>query len=586
MNKPLLLSLVTATILTSSLDAQSMYERIQSMELQMKQLQNQVETLKESEIKLKTALEESADKEETDKTAVASNDDEEDDEEEEASADDDTDEASGNEDDDASDDDDDDEEESIEDIVAEMEESITDLNKNTNGNHVKFNVDYRFAIDNLQYKMAGKDANGEDTKKNDAFMTNRLWLNMNWRATEHLSFTAQMAYHKVFGARSGWNSNVVPMETFDWITNENPYDGAIRIRSAYFLYKNSTFMDAEIPWTFSIGRRPSTNGHLVNLRDDDNPASPMGHNINVEFDGLSSKFAFDELTGIDGMYIKLCAGRGLTNANPRFFAVNPYTGAPIANGAPYSKNGDDIPDIDLIGLIFVPYNDGQYGIATQYYYAANLIDADISNTTGSLQGMKTVGGMHAITANFTMNGIGDEWSDYLDDTLFFVSGAASITNPKDDMYMLYTAQDLQGNMHNPGETKIGYSVWTGLQMPSLMSEDGRWGLEYNYGSQYWRSITYGEDTAIGSKLAARGSAYEAYFTEPIIEDVLSIQLRYTYIDYDYTGSAGFFGDTTGASMLIKDVQDAAAKGSPMAAGLASQIVDKAQDIRFYIRYRY
>ena len=584
MNKPLLLSLVTATILTTSLNAQSMYERIQGMELQMKQLQGEITTLKENEEKMKTTAlqaeeekeETSADSDDDENEAVVADDEEEDDasvssdDEDDASAD--------------SDDEDDDDEESIEDTVSEMEESITDLNKNTNGNHLKFKADYRFAIDNLQYKMAGKDASGEDTRKNDAFMTNRLWLNMNWKATENLSFTAQMAYQKAFGARSGWNSNMVPMETFDWITNENPYDGTLRIRSAYFLYKNDTFMSADIPWTFSIGRRPSTNGHLVNLRDDDGSASPMGHNINVEFDGLSSKFAFDDLTGIDGMYFKFCAGRGLTNASPRFFAINPSTGQAIANGAPYSKNRSDIPDIDLAGLIFVPYNDGQYGIATQYYYANNLIDADMKGQT--LSGYKTVGGMHAITANFTMNGIGDEWSDYLDDTFFFVSGAMSITNPKSDQRMLYGASNLDGTTNKAGESKTGYSVWAGLQMPSIFTEEGKWGLEYNKGSQYWRSITYGEDTAIGSKLAARGSAYEAYFTEPLIEDILSIQLRYTYVDYDYTGSAGFFGDTTGTAMSIKDIQAAAAAGSAQMAGYASQIVDKAQDIRFYIRYRY
>ncbi|RLA68660.1 MAG: DUF3373 domain-containing protein, partial [Epsilonproteobacteria bacterium] len=123
----------------------------------------------------------------------------------------------------------------------------------------------------------------------------------------------------------------------------------------------------------------------------------------------------------------------------------------------------------------------------------------------------------------------------------------------------------------------GYSGWVGLQMPSFMTEDGRWGLEYNYGSQYWRSITYGEDTNIGSKISARGSAYEAYFTEYLVEDILSMQIRYTYIDYDYSGSNGFFGESTGAAMDIKDIA---------ATPMASQVVDTAQDIRFYLRYKY
>jgi len=108
-----------------------------------------------------------------------------------------------------------------------------------------------------------------------------------------------------------------------------------------------------------------------------------------------------------------------------------------------------------------------------------------------------------------------------------------------------------------------------------MSEDGRWGLEYNKGSKYWRSITYAEDTNIGSKLATRGDAYEAYFTEPLIDDILTLQVRYTYIDYKYAGSNGFFGNTTGDSSLISS-----------AMPMAGRYVDTAQDIRFYLRYRY
>jgi len=533
MNKPLLLSLAAATILTSSLSAQSMYERIQSMELQMKQMENEIATLKASKAQTQESPKELlSTKPITLQKEEVSDDDEEDDTQ------DDTD--------------------SIEDRVVELEENITELNKASNGSHLKFNVDYRFSVDNLQYKMADGSEQG-----NDSFMTNRLWINMNWKANDNLSFSGQLAYNKAFGGRSGIEAERSLYETFDWITNENAYDGVVRVRSVYFLYKNDTFLGTEVPWTFSIGRRPSANGHLVNLRDDDVTSSPMGHTINVEFDGLSSKFSFEDVTGIDGMYIKLCAGRGLTNASPRF-SPDPY------------ETEDDVPNIDLAGLIFVPYNDGQYGMAMQYYYANNLIDAH--NPLNQADGFDTVGNLHSFTANITMNGIGDEWSDYLDDTFFFISGAISVTDPKDRSgeSASYGGIDPTG-MLGSKESQVGYSAWVGLQMPSLMSEDGRWGIEYNKGSAYWRSITYAEDTNIGSKLATRGDAYEIYFTEPLVEDILSLQVRYTYIDYEYSGSNGFFGNTTGTAMSIEQAN---------AAGYGSSVVDKAQDIRFYLRYRY
>ena len=539
MNKPLLLSLAAAALLSTNLNAESMYERIQAMELQMKQMQAEIQTLKSHKSE----------------TMAAEDDDEE-------LEDDDTQEEIASDEADSQEEEDDDEEDSIEDQLADIQENLTELNKGTNGNHLKFGVDYRFAIENMNYKMADGS-----TAKNNAFMTNRFWLNMDWSATENLSFHGQIAYNKAFGARSGAsNPATASYETFDWVANENAFDDTLRVRSVYFLYKNDTFFDTDIPWTFSIGRRPSTNGHLVNLRDDDHAASPMGHTINVEFDGLSSKFALEDVVGVNGMYVKFCAGRGMSNAAPKFTST-PYTDVNNLNGAN--------TNIDLAGLIFVPYDNGQYSIGSQYYYASNLIDS--VNPANQLAGFKTVGGLHSVTANFTANGIGDEINDYLDDTIFFVSGAMSITDPNSNERMLYGAVDANGIATQAGESKTGYSAWVGLQMPSFVTDDGRWGMEYNYGSQYWRSITYAEDTNIGSKLATRGNAYEVYFTEYLIDDILSLQLRYTYIDYDYTGSNGFFGDTTGASMSMDDA---------VAAGMGSQVVDKAQDIRFYLRYKY
>jgi uncharacterized protein DUF3373 len=54
-----------------------------------------------------------------------------------------------------------------------------------------------------------------------------------------------------------------------------------------------------------------------------------------------------------------------------------------------------------------------------------------------------------------------------------------------------------------------------------------------------------------------------------------MQIRYTYIDYEYSGSNGFFGNTSGASTKITSTMPGAAN-----------YVDTAQDIRFYLKYKY
>lgn len=424
--------------------------------------------------------------------------------------------------------------------IDDIKDQLADLNKKTNGNNLKFGVDFRTSYDNLQYTMADGSK-----QSNDALLTNRLWLNMNYAATKNLSFTGQLAYNKTFGQRTMQSPATAGMEGFDWISSEAAYDDTLRVRSAYFFYTDDELAGLDIPWTISIGRRPSTEGHLVNFRDDVGASSPLAHTVNVEFDGASAKFGTEELIGLDGSYFKLCAGRGMSEAEPRF------------STAPYSSQATTTNNVDMVGVIVVPYDDKQYSSGFQYTYANNLIDRATMLPTDFT--MKTVGGLHTATAFAMVNGIGDGINDFLDDTMFFVSGAMSKTDP-------YAGKTMLGST----ESETGYSYWIGTQFPSLLTDDGRWGAEFNHGSQYWRPITYGEDTLIGSKIAARGNAYELYFTEPLVDDILTFQLRYTYIDYDYAGSNGFFGDT----------------GAPVQPGMEAYTVSKAQDIRAYIRYKF
>jgi uncharacterized FlaG/YvyC family protein len=250
--KTLLVSLAAATLLVNNANASTMLERFDAMEKEMNALKAEIADLKAKEAAptVSTAKMVNASDDEDDKPlakkASSSNDDDEEDAKPSKSTKSPT--------------------SKLESKIADMQDDIDELNKKTNGNHLKFNVDFRTAVENIGYKMAdGKTAG------NDAFMTNRLWLGMDWAATDKISFTGQLAYNKAYGARSGVNAT--GYENFDWITNENAYDDTLRVRSAYFFYKNNTFLGLNTPWTFSLGRRPSTNGHLINLRDNDPESS-------------------------------------------------------------------------------------------------------------------------------------------------------------------------------------------------------------------------------------------------------------------------------------------------------------------------
>ena len=477
--------------------------------------------------------------------------------------------------------------------AKKLKKQISELKSAALNDNIKWSVDYRAAYDAIQYKHVS----GEKNKKNDLF-SNRLWLGMKYAPMSNLSFIGQLAYYKMFGqsqsAQPGSGANP-GFNYFDWVTNESATDGTLKVRQAYFIYFGDKFLGANVPWTASVGRRPSTNGLLVNLRDDDPAQSPLGHIINVEFDGASFKFDLSNVTDVSGMYFKICLGRGFTNANPRFYM----------QGDDYVSNKDFTADNDLAGFIFVPYDDGQYSVHTTYFYAWNLLGysneqmiyqqylmmqgagmpvPDPGALADDSQNFTNVGGMHGFAVSAVANGIGDGINDFLDDTILFASWAGSYTDPKDDQSMLVLAGGFNQTAgvwgidpNELGKSHFGWSVYLGTQFPAVFTDDGRIGLEYNHGSQYWRSFTYGEDTMIGSKLGARGDAYEVYYTQPLLGRTLSMQVRYTYIDYSDTGSQMFFG----ADGDARDVQDAYDQTGGM-----MDPVDKAQDLRLYVRYRY
>jgi hypothetical protein len=328
---------------------------------------------------------------------------------------------------------------------------------------------------------------------------------------------------------------------------------------------------------------------------------------------------------------KLCTGRGMTNATPRFNMDIP--------GADYAADNRKTKDINMYGFIFVPYDNGQYSVSTNWARAEHLIGfqmADMMNyqyatmgvdyntpitvyvdPTGATPGysstsagtqthavntmtyldqttpvmsqvpttiaasapeaakilipsasmakaptFKDFGNIDLFTAMFKAEGVGSEINSFLDDTKFFASWAQSKTNPTNGMAMLGSTS-----------SETGSSVWLGANMPCPITEDGRFGVEWNKGSKYWRSVTYGEDTMTGSKIAARGTALEAYYMKPI-NKALSFNIRYTKIDYDYTGSNSFFGED-GTPMTMAEAK----------AG-GQDPVEKATDLRASISYRF
>lgn len=499
--------------------------------------------------------------------------------------------------------------------IAALKSQLSEVKAHDAGDNIKWTVDFRTAYDILEHDMkagyvpsftmggglAGMftPVGGEARTEKNAIWTNKLTLGMAAQPVDNLIFKGALGFYKSFG-RNNISENSM-FQDFDWYSSSKPQgENIIRLKEAYFLYFGEM---GDMPYTASFGRRPSTDGFMTNLRADNAyPASPVGHNISMEFDGASFKFDFEKLTGLSGFYAKICLGRGFSNS------VGAYSMSSLSTfNAPYQKD-DENPDMDLGGLLVQVYDDGQYKVMANYFKGKNLmgmgmditIDSDgvgggTNAYTMTPNGFHDVGDLTGGSLSLQVNGIGDEINDFLDDTVFFASYAFSKTDPSNNVTNNFLALDSanQGalntmlggmmggltaaemaNLNGQGmlgsqKSETGSSYYFGLNMPGFMEND-RIGIEYNHGSKYWRSFTYGEDTLAGSKLATRGDAYEIYYNLPLIGKNLTAQIRYTMMNYDYAGSDTFFGQTSNPAGMMN----------------VMPYVEKAQNIHLALRYRY
>jgi len=499
-----------------------------------------------------------------------------------------------------------------------LKSQLAEVKAHDAGDNIKWTVDFRTAYDIVEHKMTASNASmtaapgfpapvyslagpsAAKTNKNGIW-TNKLVLGMAAQPVENLIFKGALGFYKTFGQSSIGDYSM--FQDFDWYGSSKPQgENVIRLKEAYFLYFGEA---GDLPYTVSFGRRPSTDGFMTNLRaDNDRPASPVGHNINMEFDGASFKFDFEKLTGISGFYAKICLGRGFSNTAGSYgWDFSSAYGADYAN-----------PDMDLAGLLIQAYDDGQYKVMANLFQGWNMmgmgmnVDMSVADAAGgyaqsmnfSPTGFLDVGDMSGASLSLQVNGIGDEINDFLDDTVFFASYAMNKTDPSNKSantinmdatsqgnmaaalmaggvpaaQVPATMQGMLDGMSGAGmlgsqKKETGYSYYVGVNMPAFF-EDDRLGLEYNHGSKYWRSFTYGEDTLAGSKLATRGDAYEVYYNLPLIGKNLTAQIRYTYMDYDNAGSDMFFGQT----------------GNPNGLMGMMPYADSASNIHLSMRYRY
>ncbi len=428
---------------------------------------------------------------------------------------------------------------------------ISKVNAQSANDNIKWDIDFRSAYHNIGYNYtdnATKRSASSGTNKyvatyspdttnagksysNSSLLTSRLWLGMGSKVNEDLFFYGQLA------AYYNWGADTSAAEDKIWQESSRPNDVDIRLRQAYFVYKFGN--DWDVPMNVSAGRRAATDGFLANHREGTaKPGSPLAHITNMEVDGVMMQFDFDKVL-FPGSYLKVVYGRAHDPASRTISSTN------------FIDTATEDNQVDFIVLPMSIYNDGQNNLMAQYSMIMNSKGEKVASD-GLTTEIKTASGTtHLAALSYQLDGLNED-IDFLNDSTLFASAAMSSTNPDEGYRMLGSA-----------ENKTGYSFWAGFLFPDQITNGGRFGLEYNYGSKFWTPMTWAEDSTIGSKIATRGNAYEGYWNIPIVGKNLTAQIRYTYLDHHYRANTTCYWD------------------NPLEPNL-----DNSQELRAFVRYKY
>jgi hypothetical protein len=392
--------------------------------------------------------------------------------------------------------------------------------------------------------------------KNSSLYSNRFNLNLNAKATQDVSLTANLAMYKVFGSQSDGaitNSGSAPffadrVGVFDGTLSRVPSTSNLNVDRVYATWSNIADKDM---W-LSVGRRPSTGGAPSNLRQ--NTAVRPGNGgtpsllVDYAFDGMTLGYA-PEIDALPGAYAKFCYGRGFESGFSNF-------------------TGNSLEDTDMIGIAVVPIDTDPLRVWLQWNRGMNIFDAPTMSNTyfGDTAPKTNLGNIDWFGVGFmsTHKNVGPGTLQVFGDV------GMSVTRPNNNVSAQFGFQGLMtGAFFNPEapSDKTGTAIALGVRydLPSL----SKFGFEWNHGSKNWITFAPAADDMWTAKMGTRGDVYEAYYIQELDRKPISsffskafFRVGVQYYKFDYTGSNNWvgapvaIGDVNGNLMTTTPLEDA------------------------------
>ena len=352
--------------------------------------------------------------------------------------------------------------------------------------------------------------------KNDIFYTSRLRMDMSSRMGDGVSFAGRLSMYKPWGDSSGvqvFNGQANSMN-IDGTTARVPNSDILRVERAYFNWRDI----AHTPLYLSFGRRPSTNGPPLHLRDDEmRGGTPLGTVIDFQFDGITAGYAL-----ADHSEIRLCYGLGYESG--------------FGNAENLKQPADRLKDCHFLGVNWDLWNTDEtlvQGTVARAFDVTDGFDGLVVMPVNPLTGMAVPSGIvmrYSPSAN-----LGDidlasllvmhQWQGFD----FFASFSIDKSRPD------AATTPFGGLFCDPFDTpesQTGKMAYAGARY-SFANEKTKLGVEYNKGSKYWFNFAQGADDVFAPKTSTRGQVWELYVTHRITPKFIA---KLDFMDYSYNWS--------------------------------------------------
>ena len=393
-------------------------------------------------------------------------------------------------------------------------EEVSDFTENIEANLLKdkinFGLGFKTNLDNFNKQYA----NGKKVQSNNIW-SNKLMLNMKADITENMNFYGRLSMYKY------WGSSIIhPYSYYDNMQGRVPSDSALYVERAYinWFFNKGTY----IPLALTIGRQPSSDGPSNQFKDN---TSRKGTYSALLYDGAADGIVFtaniSKLISNEKSYLRIGYSKGFGYSETSQDIGNPFIGA----------SNNDIKDTNVVGIFLdttLPHIKDTL-LQVSYSHMKDIIANPLDQNSSSNQ---NIGSLDLYGAMF-------EATNFLNSHLdFFTQFGYSVAHPNGKGYANYGGL-LSGK--NEKSSKNAYATWIGTRYGFGKKQQYKVGFEYNYGSKNWINLTQGSFD-IYNKLATRGNAYEAYLMY-VINRYANIRLGYVNIDYNYTRSGWFVGES-------------------------------------------